>query len=62
LTNFKADSKQDIDLSSFDINAICYDIDMSKYIENIAVPFFISKFYGKKSTAMMEICPLRHNR
>ncbi|GHT35066.1 hypothetical protein FACS189434_12290 [Bacteroidia bacterium] len=32
LKHLKADSKQDIDLSSFDINAICYDIDTSKYI------------------------------
>lgn len=32
LKNIKADSNQNIDLSSFDINAICYDIDTSKYI------------------------------
>ena len=28
-----ADSNQNIDLSSFDINAICYDIDTAKYID-----------------------------
>lgn len=33
LKNLKADSNQNIDLSSFDINAICYDIDTSKYID-----------------------------
>ncbi len=33
LKNIKADSNQNIDLSSFDINAICYDIDISKYID-----------------------------
>jgi hypothetical protein len=33
LKNIKADSNQNIDLSSFDINAICYDIDTSKYID-----------------------------
>lgn len=32
LKNVKADSDQKIDLSSFDINAICYDIDVSKYL------------------------------
>lgn len=31
LKNVKADSDQDINLSSFDINAVCYDIDVSKY-------------------------------
>lgn len=31
LKNVKADSDQDIDLSSFDINAVCYDIEVSKY-------------------------------
>lgn len=31
LKNVKADSDQDIKLSSFDINAICYDIPTSKY-------------------------------
>lgn len=31
LKNIKADSKQKINLSSFDINAICYDIDVSTY-------------------------------
>jgi hypothetical protein len=33
LKNLKADSNQNIDLSSFDINAICYDIDTAKYID-----------------------------
>lgn len=33
LKNIKADSKQKINLSSFDINAICYDIDINKYKE-----------------------------
>jgi hypothetical protein len=33
LKNLKADSNQNIDLSSFDINAICYDIDTTKYID-----------------------------
>jgi hypothetical protein len=33
LKNIKVDSNQNIDLSSFDINAICYDIDISKYID-----------------------------
>lgn len=32
LKNLKADSNQNIDLSSFDINAICYDIEISKYL------------------------------
>lgn len=31
LKNVKGDSDQKIDLSSFDINAICYDIDVNKY-------------------------------
>ena len=31
LKNIKADSKQKIDLSSFDINAICYNIDVDAY-------------------------------
>lgn len=31
LKNVKADSNQNIDLSSFDINAICYNIEVSKY-------------------------------
>jgi hypothetical protein len=31
LKNLKAVSDQDIDLSSFDINAICYDIEASRY-------------------------------
>lgn len=31
LKTVKADSELDIDLSSFDINAICFDIDVSKY-------------------------------
>ncbi len=31
LKNIKADSKQKINLSSFDINAICYDIDINTY-------------------------------
>jgi hypothetical protein len=31
LKNIKADSKQKIDLSSFDINAICYNIDVNLY-------------------------------
>lgn len=31
LKNIKVDSKVDIKLSSFDINAICYDIDTAKY-------------------------------
>lgn len=31
LKNIKADSKQKIDLSSFDINAICYNIDIDAY-------------------------------
>lgn len=31
LKNNKANSEHEIDLSSFDINAICYDIDVSKY-------------------------------
>ena len=32
LKNVKSDSKQGIELSSFDINAICYNIEVSKYI------------------------------
>jgi|SRR5690606_9722126 len=31
LKNVKADSDQEIDLSSFDINAVCYDIAVSRY-------------------------------
>lgn len=31
IKNIRADSDMEIDLSSFDINAICYDIDTSKY-------------------------------
>lgn len=31
LKNSKANSEQDIELSSFDINAICYDIDIDEY-------------------------------
>lgn len=31
LKNIKANSTHDIDISSFDINAICYDIEISKY-------------------------------
>ena len=31
LKNVKADSELSIDLSSFDINAICYDINVNEY-------------------------------
>jgi hypothetical protein len=31
IKNIKADSDRNIDLSSFDVNAICYDIDTTKY-------------------------------
>lgn len=31
LKNTKANSNQEIDLSSFDINAVCYDIEVAKY-------------------------------
>lgn len=31
LKNTKANSNQEIDLSSFDINAVCYDIEVVKY-------------------------------
>lgn len=31
IKNIRADSDMQIDMSSFDINAICYDIDTSKY-------------------------------
>jgi hypothetical protein len=31
LKNVKADSDKDIDLNSFDINAVCYDIEVPKY-------------------------------
>lgn len=34
LKNVKSDSIQDIDLSSFDINAICYDIKKEEYIND----------------------------
>jgi hypothetical protein len=32
LKNLKADAEQNIDLSSFDINAICYNINTEEYI------------------------------
>ena len=34
LKNSKANSDQDIDLSSFDINAICYNIEVSEYLNS----------------------------
>jgi len=37
IKNIKAISQHDIKLTSFDINAICYDIDMSKYSH---LPFY----------------------
>jgi hypothetical protein len=32
LKNIKEDANQNVDLSSFDINAVCYDIDVVKYV------------------------------
>ena len=54
LKNLKALSQVDIDLSSFDINAICYDIDSSKY-QNHA-------FYELVGTLIIQLRSLSTNR
>lgn len=51
LKNSKANSNQDIDLSSFDINAICYDIDTSRY-ESLSFYELVPVLYNQ----MKEIC------
>lgn len=51
LKNSKANSNQDIDLSSFDINAICYDIKVSEY-QNLSFYELIPIIYNQ----MKSIC------
>lgn len=46
LKNIKAASDHDIDLSSFDINAICFDIDVAKY----------------KNASFIELVPVLYNQ
>lgn len=49
LKNVKADSDQDIKLSSFDINAICYDIPVSKYQNKPKLNLVLVLYYQLKS-------------
>ena len=51
LKNVKADSEQDINLSSFDINAICYDIPISKYQYENTLQLVIILYNQLKSIA-----------
>jgi hypothetical protein len=51
LKNIKANSNQEIDLSSFDINAICYDINISEY-QNLSFYELVPVIYKQ----MMSIC------
>jgi len=46
LKNSKANSNQDIDLNSFEINAICYDINPSKY-ENLSFYELVPVIYNQ---------------
>ena len=46
LKNIKAASDHEIDLSSFDINAICFDIDVAKY----------------KNASFIELVPVLYNQ
>lgn len=49
LKNVKVDSNKDIKLTSFDINAICYDIDATKYMNAYylqLVPVIFSQLYS----------------
>jgi hypothetical protein len=46
IKNVKALSDQDIDLSSFDINAICYDIEVSRY-QNLSFYQLIPVIYSQ---------------
>lgn len=49
LKNLKADSSKNIDLSSFDFNAICYDIDISKYqtlTKYMLIPVLYQQLYS----------------
>lgn len=49
LKNVRTDSSKKINLSSFDINAVCYDIDMEKYIDAYylqLVPILFSQLYS----------------
>ncbi|MCU0432135.1 MAG: hypothetical protein MUC87_01620 [Bacteroidia bacterium] len=49
LKNVKADSQRNIELSSFDINAICYDIDVSLY-QNLSFYELIPILYSQLKT------------
>lgn len=51
LKTIKADSEFDIDLSSFDINSICFDIDVSKY-KDVKFYQLVSVLYYQ----LMSIC------
>jgi len=53
LKNIKAASNLDFDLSSFDINAICYNIDKAKYLN---LPFFelVSVLYSEIRTICID--------
>ncbi|MEA5081581.1 MAG: hypothetical protein VB024_08175 [Dysgonamonadaceae bacterium] len=51
LKNNKANSSQDIDLSSFDINAICYNIKVSEY-QNLSFYELVPVIYNQ----MKDIC------
>jgi len=46
LKNIKANSNHDIDISSFDINAICYDIEVSKY-QNLSFYELVPVIYNQ---------------
>lgn len=49
LKNVRTDSSRKIDLSSFDINAVCYDIDIEKYRDAYylqLVPILFSQLYS----------------
>jgi hypothetical protein len=46
LKNIKANSEQDIDLSSFDINAICYDISIYEY-QNLSFYELVPVIYNQ---------------
>jgi hypothetical protein len=49
LKNLKADSDHEINLSSFDINAICYDINVDKYIDKSFYELVPVLFFKLKS-------------
>ena len=54
LKNSKANSGYDIELSSFDINAICYDIKVSEY-ENLSFYELVPVIYNQ----MKSICTIQ---